>query len=103
MSDSGYIKVKPTLQLADDKYPNIYSCGDVTDMEVPTPNARSAMQQSIVAADNILLAIEGKAPTNVYTHKWPESFIKLTLGLVCTILRDFEAMRRLTIMQRIDL
>lgn len=84
MSDSGYIKVKPTLQLADNRYPNIYSCGDVTDMDVPTPNARSAMQQATVAAENILVAIDGKKPTNVYKHQWPESFIKLTLGLVCT-------------------
>ncbi|KAJ3499262.1 hypothetical protein NLG97_g465 [Lecanicillium saksenae] len=81
ISSSGYIKVKPTLQLVDEKYQNIYSCGDVTDMDVPTPNARSAMQQSVVAAENILLAIDGKVPKHEYQHTWPESLIKLTLGL----------------------
>ncbi|OAA69492.1 FAD-dependent pyridine nucleotide-disulfide oxidoreductase [Cordyceps fumosorosea ARSEF 2679] len=81
ISSSGYIKVKPTLQLIDENFQNIYSCGDVTDTDVPTPNARSAMQQSIVAAENILLAIEGKAPQHEYRHSWPESMIKLTLGL----------------------
>ncbi|OAA77917.1 FAD-dependent pyridine nucleotide-disulfide oxidoreductase [Akanthomyces lecanii RCEF 1005] len=81
ISSSGYIKVKPTLQLLDENFQNIYSCGDVTDTDVPTPNARSAMQQSVVAAENILLAIEGKAPEHEYRHNWPESLIKLTLGL----------------------
>ncbi|KAJ2966689.1 hypothetical protein NQ176_g10030 [Zarea fungicola] len=81
ISSSGYIKVKPTLQVIDEKFQNIYSCGDVTDTDVPTPNARSASQQAAVAAENILLAINGKKPTHQYTHSWPESFIKLTLGL----------------------
>lgn len=81
ISSSGYIKVKPSLQLVDEAFQNIYSCGDVTDTDVPTPNARSAMAQSIVAAENILLAIEGKKPQHEYRHSWPESFIKLTLGL----------------------
>ncbi|TQV99344.1 mercuric reductase [Cordyceps javanica] len=81
ISPAGYIKVKPTLQLMDARFPNIYSCGDVTDTDVPTPNARAAMQQSVVAAENILLAVEGKAPQHEYRHSWPESFIKLTLGL----------------------
>lgn len=40
------------------------------------------MQQSVVAAENILLAIQGKAPEHEYRHNWPESLIKLTLGLV---------------------
>lgn len=40
------------------------------------------MQQSVVAAENILLAIDGKAPKHEYRHAWPESLIKLTLGLV---------------------
>lgn len=70
------------MQLLDENLQNIYSCGDVTDTDVPTPNARSAMQQSVVAAENILLAIEGKAPEHEYRHNWPESLIKLTLGLV---------------------
>jgi NADH dehydrogenase FAD-containing subunit len=66
----------------DERFQNIYSCGDVTDTDVPTPNARSAMQQSVVAAENILLAVQGKAPQHEYQHTWPESFITLTLGLV---------------------
>lgn len=41
------------------------------------------MAQSMVAAENILLAVKGKAPTNTYNHHWAEDLIKLTLGLVC--------------------
>lgn len=40
------------------------------------------MQEANVASENILLALEGKAPTHEYKHKWLESVIKLTLGLV---------------------
>ncbi|KAF1730743.1 Apoptosis-inducing factor 2 [Beauveria bassiana] len=86
ISSSGYIKVKPTLQLMDERFQNIYSCGDVTDTDVPTPNARSAMQQSVVAAENILLAVQGEAPQHEYQHAWPESFITLTLGLDRSVL-----------------
>ncbi len=46
------------------------------------------MQQSIVAAENILLAIEGKAPQHEYRHTWPESLIKLTLGLVSSQMKQ---------------
>lgn len=74
--------MKPTLQLVDEKFQNIYACGDVIDVGVPTPNARSAMSQALVAVENVMLAIKGKAPTHEYKHNWVESFIKVTLGFV---------------------
>ncbi|KAI1494188.1 hypothetical protein F5X96DRAFT_35473 [Biscogniauxia mediterranea] len=81
ISETGHILVKPTLQIQDDSLPNIYACGDVAETHVERPNARSAMNQAMIAADNILLAIQGKEPTRVYKHHWVEGVIKLTLGL----------------------
>ncbi|KAI0596171.1 hypothetical protein F4775DRAFT_594603 [Biscogniauxia sp. FL1348] len=81
ISETGHILVKPTLQIQDDSLPNVYACGDVAETHVERPNARSAMNQAMVAADNILLAIQGKEPTRTYKHHWVEGVIKLTLGL----------------------
>ncbi|TWU75876.1 hypothetical protein ED733_005645 [Metarhizium rileyi] len=81
VSSDGHIQVKPTLQIADDEFPNIYACGDVTDTETPCPNARSAMRQAATVARNVLRVVDGKQPTHVYRHHWVDSFIKLTLGL----------------------
>ncbi|KAH8174961.1 pyridine nucleotide-disulfide oxidoreductase domain-containing protein [Sarocladium implicatum] len=79
---SGHIRVKPTLQVDDEMLPNIYACGDVADVDIPTPNARAAARQAAVAADNIIMALHGQDPTYIYTYEWViDSFIKLTLGL----------------------
>ncbi|KAK9441680.1 Pyridine nucleotide-disulfide oxidoreductase, NAD-binding domain protein [Metarhizium brunneum] len=81
ISTNGYIKVKPTLQIADDECPNVYACGEVADTETPCPNARSAMRQAATVAKNILSVVDGKQPKHVYRHHWVDTFIKLTLGL----------------------
>ncbi|KAK1991812.1 FAD/NAD(P)-binding domain-containing protein [Colletotrichum falcatum] len=81
MAESGRIKVKPTMQIDAGSLPNIYVCGDVAEAGVSNPNARSAMKQATVAADNLVLALQGKQPTKLYRHYWADGFIKLTLGL----------------------
>ncbi|EHK44202.1 hypothetical protein TRIATDRAFT_87269 [Trichoderma atroviride IMI 206040] len=81
ISSTGHIKVKPNLQIADDSLPNIYICGDVADTDTPNPNARSAMRQGTIVADNILRAAAGKTPSYVYENQWADGVIKLTLGL----------------------
>ncbi|TFB07809.1 Apoptosis-inducing factor 2 [Trichoderma ghanense] len=81
ISSTGHIKIKPTLQIADDSLPNVYACGDVADTNTPNPNARSAMRQATVVAENILLAVAGKTPRHVYENLWADGAIKLTLGL----------------------
>ncbi|KAM0254005.1 hypothetical protein ACHAQJ_006975 [Trichoderma viride] len=81
ISSTGHIKVKPSLQITDDSLPNVYTCGDVADTNTPNPNARSAMHQATVVADNILLAVAGKKPSYVYENLWADGVIKLTLGL----------------------
>lgn len=82
VAKTGRIKVKPTMQIDVDSLPNIYVCGDVAEAGVTNPNARAAMKQAIYAADNLVLALQGKKPTNIYQHYWADGVIKLTLGLV---------------------
>lgn len=84
ISSNGYVKVKPTLQIAGDEFPNVYACGEITDTETPCPNARSAMRQAATVARNVLRVADGKKPKYVYKHHWVDTFIKLTLGLVCS-------------------
>ncbi|KPM40295.1 hypothetical protein AK830_g6291 [Neonectria ditissima] len=81
ITESGHIKVKPTLQLDNDDFPNIYACGDVADTKTPNPNGRSASRQADVAADNVLLAVRGKPPTYLFETNWADGMIKLTLGM----------------------
>ncbi|KAJ2899394.1 hypothetical protein MKZ38_003066 [Zalerion maritima] len=81
LTDSGHIKIRPTLQLDDDEFPNIYSCGDVADTKFPTPNGRSASVQAGIAAENIFSSVWGKEPTSKYVPSWVDGHIKLTLGL----------------------
>ncbi|KAI9035589.1 NAD(P)/FAD-dependent oxidoreductase [Aspergillus affinis] len=81
LTPSGHIKIKPTLQIADDSLPNVYVCGDVADTKAPNTNAFIATCQGGIVADNILLAVEGKAPRHKYEHMWLDNSIKLTLGL----------------------
>ncbi|KAI1365111.1 hypothetical protein F5Y08DRAFT_304897 [Xylaria arbuscula] len=78
---SGHILVKSTMQIADESLSNIYVCGDVADNSTPNPNSRSARAQAMVVADNVILAMDGHKPTNVYKPQWLEALIKLTLGL----------------------
>lgn len=87
VSESGHVKVLPTLQIADPTFPNVYACGDVAalagDGPAPNPNARSAIRQAAIVADNVLLgARRGKEPAYTYRHSWADGLIKLTLGLV---------------------
>ncbi|KAL0934151.1 uncharacterized protein CTRU02_210950 [Colletotrichum truncatum] len=81
VAKSGRIKVKPTMQIDVDSLPNIYVCGDVAEAGVTNPNGRAAMKQAIFAADNLVLALQGKKPSNLYSPAWADGVIKLTLGL----------------------
>lgn len=82
LTESGHIRVKPTLQIDDDSLPNVYVSGDVAGAHARNPNSRIAARQGEIAADNIVLAIRGKAPSRTYKEEWGDEVIKLTLGLV---------------------
>lgn len=84
VSPSGHVRVKPTLQIADDSLPNIFACGDVIETDLPNPSGRSAAVQASVVSDNILQSVQGLEPSHVYSHGY-QSMIKLTLGLVSNV------------------
>ncbi|KAM5352988.1 hypothetical protein ACJ41O_005710 [Fusarium nematophilum] len=81
VSSTGHILVKNTLQVADEELPNVYACGDVAEAKLPNPNARCAMRQAAVVAENILQAVHDQPPMEVYNADWTDGVIKLTLGL----------------------
>ncbi|KAJ7068420.1 FAD/NAD-P-binding domain-containing protein [Mycena amicta] len=62
---SKFIRVHPTLQIMDERYPKVFSIGDVA-ATGGNKNARSGYAQASVAAANIKSMIEGAAPTEKY-------------------------------------
>lgn len=83
ISATGHVRVKDTLQIRDDEISNVYACGDVAESGAPNPNARVAMRQAMIVAQNILQVVRGEGPTHTYETSWADGVIKLTLGLVC--------------------
>ncbi|KAK7932457.1 hypothetical protein PG985_003169 [Apiospora marii] len=81
ISPTGTIRVKPTLQIQDAELSNVYVCGDVADVGINNPNARSATRQAMVVGLNVVRAATGGSPTKTYKPFWGEGVIKLTLGL----------------------
>ncbi|KAM6522107.1 hypothetical protein FALCPG4_011796 [Fusarium falciforme] len=95
ISQTGHILVKNTLQVADEELPNVYACGDVVETKLPNPNARCAMRQAAVVAENILREVRDQPPTEEYNADWTDGVIKLTLGLVyCHVLGISSTSRR---------
>ncbi|KAK5655207.1 hypothetical protein OQA88_6106 [Cercophora sp. LCS_1] len=96
ISSDGHIKVKPTLQIADDTLPNVYVCGDVAETFESNPNSRTASRQARVVADNVVLAARGKNPKNTYASRWGDGVIKLTLGLDKSVTHFFDGSEQLS-------
>jgi NADPH-dependent 2,4-dienoyl-CoA reductase/sulfur reductase-like enzyme len=76
---NGFIRVLPTLQFQDPKYPNFFAAGDIADSGAHKA-ARPGVGQARVVADNIVAMISGQAPTEHITITPPA--IHLSLGLV---------------------
>ncbi|KAJ5587963.1 uncharacterized protein N7459_003728 [Penicillium hispanicum] len=102
-SASGHIRVKPSLQVADDAFDRIYAAGDVIWTE-HLKNARSAMQQAQIVADNICRAIRGGQQIE-YQQQWWEGTTKVTLGLggSAVFMTDGEAEWLVSMKQKTDL
>ena len=83
-ASGGYIKVRKTLQVADEKLSHIYAAGDVADLDGGPKNGRAAAMQAVVASKNIVRAIQGKELLEYSVDMLIEGGIELTLGLVCT-------------------
>jgi pyruvate/2-oxoglutarate dehydrogenase complex dihydrolipoamide dehydrogenase (E3) component len=76
---NGFIRVKPTLQFQDPKYPHIFAVGDIADSGAHKA-ARPGAAQAQVVAKNILDLVEGREPAEKIEVSPPG--IHLTLGLV---------------------
>lgn len=76
---NGFIRVRPTLQFQDARYPNLFAVGDIADTGAHKA-ARPGGAQAAVAARNVLAMIEGREPKEEMVVD-PAS-IHLTLGLV---------------------
>ncbi|KAL2265092.1 hypothetical protein VTJ83DRAFT_6192 [Remersonia thermophila] len=81
LTPSGRIRVKPTLQIDDDSLPTVFACGDVADINVSNPNAKTSSRQAEVAADNIIQLVRGKEPKHTYEPAWQDEIISLSLGV----------------------
>lgn len=78
ISTDGFIRVKPTLQLADPEYPHIFAVGDIADTGAHKA-ARPGAAQAAVLAKNVLSMVEGKELSEGITITPPA--LHITLGL----------------------
>jgi NADH dehydrogenase FAD-containing subunit len=85
--ESSHVLVRSTLQIADERFPNIFAAGDVAASGGPKM-ARAGYMQTFVVAENILSQVKGKSNMKVYKPmRWLEGSIKLTLGKVSVVNR----------------
>lgn len=76
------VLIKPSLQLQDARFPNIFALGDVAETNGPKM-ARAGYFQAEVVSTNILKMIRGNTPTKLYRPMMDvEGAIKLSLGKV---------------------
>lgn len=92
--DNGFVRIRPTMQLLDEQYSNMFAVGDIADTGAQKA-ARPGSAQAAVVAKNILSLIEGMKAEDTFI-KGPGA-IHLTLGMVSTdvqmtIRSEFNAM-----------
>nr|KAJ3418385.1 Apoptosis-inducing factor 2 [Polyrhizophydium stewartii] len=73
----GFIRVKPTLQIASDEYPNIFSLGNVAATGAALTSLNASKQAEIVTG-NIIALLRGKPLENFTIPK--QNLIIVTLG-----------------------
>ncbi|KAL5357086.1 putative mercuric reductase [Aspergillus floccosus] len=79
VSESGHIKVQPTLQIAGSLFARTYAAGDVIESD-GVKNARGAIEQAEVVAKNIVRAMHSQKQIE-YHVRWWEGMTQLSLGL----------------------
>lgn len=73
------IRVKDTLQVADNSYPNIFAAGDVAD----TPDLKMAYKAGLhgpIVAKNILSLLKNQTPGSVYKPTTDSEMMALPMG-----------------------
>lgn len=101
--DNGFIRIKKTLQLQDDKYPHIFAVGDIADTGVHKA-ARPGGAQAKVVAKNILSLIEKDTPSAEY-EKSPRA-IHLSMGMKRNVIfrnpNEAEGQTEPTVIEKFD-
>ncbi|PPR02371.1 hypothetical protein CVT24_011712 [Panaeolus cyanescens] len=75
LSDSGFVKVLPTLQLSEN-HPRIFAGGDIIDWPEQKQSVRAYVHASIIAK-NVLALSKGKQPPAKYTSSFDVTLISL--------------------------
>ena len=88
---NGYVRVRSTLQLLDEKYSNIFAVGDIADTGGQKA-ARPAAAHAPVVANNIRALIEGRKPEEKFTTG--PFGIHLTLGKVCCCFNSYNVLSK---------
>ncbi|KAI9311170.1 hypothetical protein BX666DRAFT_1998620 [Dichotomocladium elegans] len=77
VSTEGFVKVKPTLQVDEAGFENVYAIGDVADIKEAKMAAFTIKHAAVVGA-NIASAIKGQKPSKCYTAGGP--MMVITMG-----------------------
>ena len=82
---NGFIRVRPTLQFADPRYPHLFAVGDIADSGAHKAARPGALQAAVAARNIAALAVaEGEGSTEGGERLVVQpAGIHLTLGLVC--------------------
>ncbi|KIV77890.1 hypothetical protein PV11_09668 [Exophiala sideris] len=81
--ENGYIRVRPTMQFLDEKYPHLFAVGDIADTGAHKA-ARPGIAQAAVIAKNVEAMIEGREPTEKYVPG--PAGIHLSLGMKANVI-----------------
>ncbi|KAL4778064.1 hypothetical protein BJX76DRAFT_366777 [Aspergillus varians] len=76
--DNGFIRIRPTMQFRDEKYPHLFAVGDIADTGLRKA-ARPGSAQAAAVVKNIQAMIEGREPSEEFPRQ--PAGIHLTLGL----------------------
>ncbi|KAK3346141.1 hypothetical protein B0T25DRAFT_462460 [Lasiosphaeria hispida] len=81
--ENGFVRVRPTLQFGDGRFPNLFAVGDIADTGAHKA-ARPGSVQAAVAAKNIAAMVAGGEPVETITVA--PAGIHLTLGLTRNVI-----------------
>ena len=81
VNKTGFVFVKPTLQIIDDRFPRVFALGDVADTGA-VKMGRAGIMQAEIVRDNIMGLIAGKKTLKKYQPQLLEGILQLSLGMV---------------------
>ncbi|KAL4802832.1 hypothetical protein BDV18DRAFT_146672 [Aspergillus unguis] len=100
---NGFIRIRPTMQFADEQYPHLFAVGDIADTGLRKA-ARPGNAQAATVVKNIVSMIQGNEPTEEYSRA--PAGIHLTLGLKYNVVfrnpNEAEGQSEPTIIERDD-